>query len=79
MTQGSQMYTREQLFIDGKWKTPTGGSIDVVSPHSEAVIGRVVSAAPADVELAVAAARVAFDDGQWPRLRPMERIGRWRS
>ncbi|WAC91925.1 aldehyde dehydrogenase [Mycobacterium sp. Aquia_213] len=70
------MYDRDQLFIDGKWAAPASGqdSISVVSPHSEAVIGRAVCAGPADVDRAVDAARAAFDTGPWPRLQPAERI-----
>ena len=68
------MYTRTELFIDGKWQTPTGMPIEIVSPHTESVIGSVQSAGPADVDRAVSAARAAFDDGPWPRLSPGERI-----
>jgi acyl-CoA reductase-like NAD-dependent aldehyde dehydrogenase len=68
------MYTRTDLFIDGKWQTPTGPPIETVSPHTESVIGKVLSASPADVDRAVAAARAAFDDGPWTRLSPQERI-----
>ncbi len=69
------MYYRDQLFIDGRWSTPDSGSaIDVISPHSQEVIGKVSLAAPADLDRAVRAARTAFDDGPWPRLQPAERI-----
>ena len=69
------MYERDQLFIDGKWTAPESDSvITVVSPHSEAVIGHVASAGPADVDRAVQAARAAFDTGPWPRLQPGMRI-----
>ncbi|GFG96715.1 aldehyde dehydrogenase [Mycobacterium timonense] len=69
------MYQRTELFIDGTWATPcTDAAIDVVSPHTERVVGRAPAAAPADVDRAVAAARRAFDDGPWPRLSPQERI-----
>jgi aldehyde dehydrogenase (NAD+) len=47
-------------------------SIDVVSPHTGEVVGRVPHAAEADVDRA-AAARTAFDSGDWPRLTPTER------
>ncbi|KUJ37258.1 aldehyde dehydrogenase [Streptomyces albus subsp. albus] len=64
-----------QLFIGGTPVDPLGpGSIEVVSPHSEAVIGRVPHAGAADVDRAVAAARAAFDEGPWPRMGPDERI-----
>ncbi len=69
------MYTGTELFIDGTWQTPTSqATIEVVSPHTESVICHVVSAGPADVDRAVAAARAAFDDGPWPRLSAAERI-----
>ncbi len=69
------MYNRDQLFIDGQWSTPNSGdAIDVISPHSEAVIGKVSFAGPADVDRAVRAARAAFDEGPWPRMEPAERI-----
>lgn len=69
------MYDRDQLFIDGKWTASDSDSvISVVSPHSEAVIGRAVCAGPTDVNRAVDAARAAFDTGPWPRMQPGERI-----
>jgi acyl-CoA reductase-like NAD-dependent aldehyde dehydrogenase len=69
------MYDRDQLFIDGKWNAPESDSvITVISPHSEAVIGRAAAAGPADVNRAVDAARAAFDTGPWPRMQPAERI-----
>jgi acyl-CoA reductase-like NAD-dependent aldehyde dehydrogenase len=69
------MYYRDQLFIDGQWSTPDSGTaIDVISPHSQEVIGRVSFAGPADVDRAVQAARTAFDGGPWPRMQPAERI-----
>src|SRR6201994_4470187 len=73
------MFERDQLFIDGKWappvaKTGSDAVITVISPHSESVIGHAVCAGPADVDLAVEAARAAFDTGPWPRMQPVERI-----
>ena len=68
------MNAYDRLFIGGEWVTPAGsGTIDVVSPSSEEVIGRVPEATNADIDRAVAAARVAFDTGPWPRMTPMER------
>jgi acyl-CoA reductase-like NAD-dependent aldehyde dehydrogenase len=69
------MYYRDQLFIDGKWDGAHGDSvITVISPYSEAEIGRAASAGPEDVDRAVQAARAAFDTGPWPRMQPSERI-----
>ena len=64
----------DKLYIGGEWVEPHGtGSIEVISPHTEAVIGRVPDASPADMDRAVTAARKAFDDGPWPRMTPAER------
>jgi aldehyde dehydrogenase (NAD+) len=68
------MREHDRLYIGGEWVAPAGtGTIDVVSPHSEEVIGRVPEAVPQDMERAVAAAREAFDSGPWPRMAPAER------
>jgi betaine-aldehyde dehydrogenase len=65
---------RDQLFIGGEWVKPEGkGVIEVISPHTEEVIGTVPDASPADIDKAVAAARAAFDEGPWPRMTPEER------
>ncbi|HEY7073283.1 MAG TPA: aldehyde dehydrogenase [Acidimicrobiales bacterium] len=63
------------LYVGGEWTEPsTADVIEVTSPHTEEIIGRAPAAAPVDVDRAVAAARVAIDDGPWPRLDPAERI-----
>jgi aldehyde dehydrogenase (NAD+) len=64
----------DRLFIGGTWVAPEGtGVIDVVSPSSEEVVGRVPDSTEADIDKAVAAARHAFDHGEWPHLSPKER------
>jgi aldehyde dehydrogenase (NAD+) len=64
----------EKLYIGGEWVEPeTSATIEVVSPHTEKVIGRVPDASPADMDRAVAAARRAFDEGPWPRMTAAER------
>lgn len=69
------MYHRNELFIDGRWSPPSAGAgTDVVSPHSEEIIGRTPVAGPPDVDRAVGAARAAFDSGPWPRLGIEKRI-----
>ncbi|MGI5287444.1 aldehyde dehydrogenase [Nonomuraea polychroma] len=74
------MRQHDTLFIGGEWVAPAGtGTIDVVSPHTEEVVGRVPEGTAADMERAVAAAREAFDHGPWPRMTFAERgevIGR---
>jgi betaine-aldehyde dehydrogenase len=44
-----------------------------VSPSTEEVVGRVPEGTEADIDKAVAAARLAFDRGPWPRMTPAER------
>jgi acyl-CoA reductase-like NAD-dependent aldehyde dehydrogenase len=51
-----------------------GEVFEVISPHTEEPIAEVTAAAPADVGLAVSAARVAFDSGPWGRSDPLERV-----
>jgi acyl-CoA reductase-like NAD-dependent aldehyde dehydrogenase len=63
---------RTQLYVDGAWVPSTGtGTIDVVNPATEQVIGRVPEGTPEDVDRAVAAARNAFDG--WSRTSVEER------
>jgi len=55
-------YDRTTLYIDGQWVAPAAtGTIDVVDPATEEVIGHVPGGTEADVDVAVAAARRAFD------------------
>jgi betaine-aldehyde dehydrogenase len=69
------MQKHDKLFIGGEWVAPaSGNTIEVISPHTEEVVGVVPDSSTADVDRAVAAARDAFDNGEWPRLSPEERI-----
>ncbi|MEV5325400.1 aldehyde dehydrogenase [Nonomuraea sp. NPDC052634] len=74
------MRQHDRLFIGGEWVAPAGtGTIDVISPHTEEVVGRVPDGTAQDMDRAVAAAREAFDHGPWPRMTFAERaevIGR---
>ncbi len=55
--------------IDGRLEPARSGrSFDNVTPRNGAVINRVADCDAADVDLAVAAARRAFDDGRWRNL-----------
>ncbi len=68
------MRQHDRFYIGGQWVAPAGaGTIEVISPHTEQVVGRVPDGTPADMDRAVAAAREAFDNGPWPRLAPAER------
>ncbi|KAB0679068.1 aldehyde dehydrogenase family protein [Aureimonas leprariae] len=65
---------RDALYIDGRWAKPLqGGTFDVINPATEEVIHKAPSATAEDVDLAVKAARRAFDDGSWSKLPGAER------
>ena len=54
---------RKELYIDGAWIAPQGdGTIEVVNPTTEQVIGSVPAGSSDDVNLAVAAAKRAFPE-----------------
>ena len=64
----------EKLFIGGDWVAPSSGDrIDVISPHSEEIVGSVPEAKKLDVDRAVIAARTAFEAGPWSRMAAKER------
>ncbi|MGW1494488.1 aldehyde dehydrogenase [Streptomyces sp. NPDC002402] len=72
----TELVEHGKLFIGGELTDPLGGdAIEVVSPHTEQVIGRVPHASRADVDRAVALAREAFEHGPWPRMSLEDRIG----
>ena len=67
------MHAREQLYIDGEWIDSLGkGSIDVINPATEEIIGRVPVGSTKDVDKAVVAAKSAFDS--WSKSSIEERI-----
>jgi aldehyde dehydrogenase (NAD+) len=75
MTQSTAFRTEwDKLFIGGKWVEPsTTDVIEVHSPATGELVGKVPLAAEADVNAACAAARQAFDEGPWPQMSPQER------
>ncbi len=63
-----------QALIDGRWQdAQSGKTFEVFDPSNETVIAHVADCGRADVDLAVAAARKAFDHGPWPRMSPSDR------
>lgn len=60
------------LYIDGEWTSPASGATnDIVNPSDATVVATVDVADDADVQRAIAAARRAFDETDWP-WRPVE-------
>ena len=63
-----------QALIDGRWQNAQSGkTFEVFNPATEAVIAHVADCGKADVDLAVKAARKAFEEGPWPNMTPSER------
>ncbi len=63
-----------QSFIDGRWSSDNAlGTIDVIDPATEELIGRVVDGGPKQATMAIEAARRAFDEGPWPWMSVRER------
>jgi acyl-CoA reductase-like NAD-dependent aldehyde dehydrogenase len=57
------------MFIDGGWlPSKTGRTAERSSPSDGRLVGRYALGDRQDVDLAVEAARRAFDDGPWPTL-----------
>ena len=55
-----------QMFIDGRWvHAQDGATLDTLDPSTGLVLATVPAAGPADIDLAVRAARRASDDGTW--------------
>jgi betaine-aldehyde dehydrogenase len=68
------IHMKTQLFINGKWQSPVrGGTFDVIDPATETVFHKAPAATAEDVNLAVDAARQAFDHGTWPKLKGAQR------
>lgn len=63
-----------QLFIDGKWVNALSGkTFDSFNPATGEVNGVVAEAGAQDVDLAVKAARKAFETGAWAEMAPSDR------
>ncbi len=63
-----------KMLIDGKWvEAASGKTFDAIDPASESVICQVAAGDKQDIDLAVKAARKAFDSSDWSRMRPVER------
>lgn len=68
------MKSYEHLYIDGHWVKPAlGGTFATVDPSNETVLAHVAAGTAADIDLAVKAARKAFDEGPWPHTSGAER------
>ncbi|BAU02846.1 hypothetical protein VIGAN_11243600 [Vigna angularis var. angularis] len=63
-----------KLFINGEFiDSISGKTFETVDPRTEEVIVEIAEATKEDVDIAVKAAREAFDFGPWPRMPGAER------
>jgi phenylacetaldehyde dehydrogenase len=63
-----------RLLINGEWvEAASGRQFEVRDPSSDAVIASVAEGDAIDVDRAVRAARAAFDDSDWSRMKPVDR------
>jgi aldehyde dehydrogenase (NAD+) len=67
------MHTSE-VFVGGQWRPPASGeTYTTINPATEDVSAQVAKGDERDIDLAVQAARRAFDHGPWPRMAAAER------
>lgn len=62
-----------RLFIGGDWVEWDGPRFDQLNPNDNQPIGSFAEAGPRGVDMAVAAARRAFDQGPWPTMPAQDR------
>ena len=63
-----------KLFINGRWvDSVSGKTFDTLNPATEDVITSVAEGDSADIDLAVAAAREAFENGPWKKTDARDR------
>ena len=63
-----------KLLIDGQWRDSVSGkTFETINPATEEVIAEVAEGDKADIDLAVKAARRAFDSGPWRKTDARDR------
>ncbi len=66
--------TAQRNFIGGAWyDAQSGKTLPVINPSTGDAYGAIADSAPEDIDLAVRAARHAFDEGDWGRMTAVER------
>ena len=70
----------DRFYVGGKWVKPSSDAVlDVIDSATEQLYFQVPEAQPGDMDLAIGAARLAFDRGPWPRMTHVERAGYMRA
>jgi aldehyde dehydrogenase (NAD+) len=74
MATAAEVQARDKVFIGGEWVEPQGTeTLEVINSTTEEVMATIPACTPADADLAVRAARDAFDS--WSRTSREERAG----
>jgi aldehyde dehydrogenase (NAD+) len=64
--------TKAQNYINGKWVDGSLGTLDMINPSYDTVIGQIARSGADDVDAAVQAARTAYE-GVWGKTTAVER------
>ncbi|GAA2955174.1 aldehyde dehydrogenase family protein [Streptomyces enissocaesilis] len=68
------MSGQQTIHVGGKWRAAASGATrEIIDPADAKPFAVVAEGGAADVDAAVAAARTAFDSGEWPRTPVAER------
>src|SRR5208283_2380875 len=68
------MAQRKLMLVNGEWvDARSGNSFEVLDPADGEVVSHVPAGEAEDVELAVQAARAAFEDSEWSRMKASDR------
>nr|WP_089754311.1 betaine-aldehyde dehydrogenase [Halobacillus alkaliphilus] len=64
----------KQMYINGAWvDAQSGNTRDIINPYNQKVVATVAEGKAEDAKLAIAAAREAFDNGEWKNTPGAER------
>ncbi len=64
--------SEQQMLINGEWvSAQSSRTLSVYDPSSGAGVARVPEAGVEDVDKAVRAAKAAFEDSHWAKLKPV--------
>jgi 4-(gamma-glutamylamino)butanal dehydrogenase len=73
-TRAASLHIEGRAHINGAWRDAADGrSFPSINPADGKTLATIAWCGKAEVDLAVAAARRAFEQGDWPRLAPRER------
>ncbi|MFC4622717.1 aldehyde dehydrogenase [Comamonas nitrativorans] len=63
-----------QAFVDGAFRPALSGkTFETTNPATGQSLAQIAACGPEDVDVTVAAAKAAYEDGRWSRLSPNER------